>query len=749
MRGMQLPRWLLAGLRLPTYGLNGISVSLGLALVQLLVWPIGGASAAFVAASGAIYASLADTPLAPDRTRYRVFTAALVGTCCSALVLAVAAHPVLLALTIALIAAASCMALAWGPRAGAVSFVGILALVFSLALPPGMGLPALAQHTGWTLLGALLYLAWASLASRLLQPRLRKLALAGTLETLAALLQSRSRLLRPAEPGALPAQSPLQEWLAHQAVLDERLQAARDLLFPALDRPGALAQTQALLQVIELRDTLLVSELDLESLDLGPQAAARATALRETLCGTMEQIATQLARIALALQFGEPVITTPGTVADLRSQLQAQQKAALDDGVSPAQQQLVNALVMRGEHMLNDLARLQAALAAPQPNQPPLPMPDREELLRFVSAEGWPLAALKSQWHLASPVLRHALRCAVALTSAYVLALWLPWASHPHWLVLSVAVVLRGNLEQTLARRDARMAGTLIGCLVVMLLAALHVTALSGLLFLLAAGVAHAFVNRRYLVTAIAAAVMALLQAHLAQPEAGFGVAERLADTVLGALLAWGFSFVLPWWEHRSLALQTGRLRLGLTRLAEQVLRWPLPAQPELPLKLARREVYDSIGALAGMAQRTGVEPRAVRLPIHTLATLLVQCHVLLAQLAALRRLLIYRHPQMNQAATEAALARCATHLAPLLTATAGLLPGEPQRKTSSIAAPTGQLPSPTGSDGDSESAHLMRWLQRRLDLIELAAQRLTAAAEVLKAAAMPPVPAKSAMPGP
>jgi uncharacterized membrane protein YccC len=70
-----------------------------------------------------------------------------------------------------------------------------------------------------------------------------------------------------------------------------------------------------------------------------------------------------------------------------------------------------------------------------------------------------------------SPVLRHAVRAALALGSAYYLALALPWASHPHWLVLSVAVVLRGNLEQTLSRRNARVMGTMLGCAVVLGLA--------------------------------------------------------------------------------------------------------------------------------------------------------------------------------------------------------------------------------------------------------------------------------------
>ena len=107
-------------------------------------------------------------------------------------------------------------------------------------------------------------------------------------------------------------------------------------------------------------------------------------------------------------------------------------------------------------------------------------------------------------------MLRHALRAAIALSCAYFVGKALPWASHPAWLILSVAVVMRGNLEQTLSRRDARVAGTVLGCLVVLGLSQLGTAWVSAATFIVAVGVAHSFVTTRYLVTATGATVMAL-----------------------------------------------------------------------------------------------------------------------------------------------------------------------------------------------------------------------------------------------
>ena len=57
----------------------------------------------------------------------------------------------------------------------------------------------------------------------------------------------------------------------------------------------------------------------------------------------------------------------------------------------------------------------------------------------------WPIAPLKRAMSGHSPVLRYALRVTIALLVGYVIGLHLPWAAHPFWLMLSVAVVLRAS----------------------------------------------------------------------------------------------------------------------------------------------------------------------------------------------------------------------------------------------------------------------------------------------------------------
>ena len=262
----------------------------------------------------------------------------------------------------------------------------------------------------------------------------------------------------------------------------------------------------------------------------------------------------------------------------------------------------------------------------------------RDELRRFVAPEGFPLQALRAHRSGQSPVLRHALRSALALGSAYFIALALPWSSHPHWLVLSVAVVLRGNLEQTLSRRNARVLGTLLGCAVVVALSWGLAAAWLQLAFLIAVAVAHAFVLQRYWLTATAATVMALLQSHSVDPAAGFAIGERVADTLLGALLAWGFSYVLPSWERRQLPQAISTVLKALADYAGLALSLNVVgAIDAVELRFARRRAYDALGALAAAIQRSAAEPKAVQLPVQELAVLLDHGQRLMAHLSMVR----------------------------------------------------------------------------------------------------------------
>ena len=128
---------------------------LGIAILQFGIGALAGHAAALAATSAAVCTSLADVPNGRHRTWRRVLLAALLTGLVGLLVSLTRHHVLLLGALTALIAFGSTMTLVWGPRAGAVSFVGILAYVFALATPESPTWRALLVHAAWSATGLL------------------------------------------------------------------------------------------------------------------------------------------------------------------------------------------------------------------------------------------------------------------------------------------------------------------------------------------------------------------------------------------------------------------------------------------------------------------------------------------------------------------------------------------------------------------------------------------------------------------
>jgi uncharacterized membrane protein YccC len=223
-------------------------------------------------------------------------------------------------------------------------------------------------------------------------------------------------------------------------------------------------------------------------------------------------------------------------------------------------------------------------------------------------------------------------------------------------MLLSVAVVLRGTLDNTLSRRNQRVLGTAIGCVAVACLVPIASEPWLRLVFFVAVGTAHAFVNVRYLLTAASGTVMALLQARLVAPTGTIAVVERLLDTVFGSLLAWGFSYVLPSWERRTLPAAVRRALDALRGYGDAVLS---DSEVRLPApRVLRQRAYDALEVVAAALRRSAAEPKRVQPPAHELVSALDHGQRLMAHLSSVRTLLFRRGARLPAEQASAALAR-------------------------------------------------------------------------------------------
>ena len=697
------------------YLTNGLSAALGLLLISGGIHLVLGAFAAAAASVGVVVCIPPDQA-APKRGKFlQLLPAALLGLPLFFAVQVLHAATISLGLLLVPASFLAFLAAAWGKRGLPIAVSVMFAMVFSMAVPDHTNSATSLSTCLYFALGAALYLIWATLANAVLNARYRVQMLADTLLSLASLMRTQAQQFAPSAAPERSEPVPLiGQLLKQQAALADQLQTARDILLESPRTPRRQQLAGMLLHALEMRDHLLVCELDLDTLKSHAGQAPVLIALREVITAQ----ADALEHLADALLLGRIPEPFDSHRLQLASMQETHNESMSDKGSGPAPAMLALGLANRIGHLDDETSRL-IALGRDEIQTDVGLIRTHWEM--FVSPTAWSWQPFVAMWRWDAPPLRHAIRAALAIGMAYAIGLALPWGTHDYWILLTIVVVLRGSLAQTLERRNHRVAGTLVGCMLAGTLLAARVPPLFLLVLVtLAQAVAHAFAVKRYLVTAVAATVLGLLQAHMlnAGSSASFDVMERMADTLIGVAIAWAFSYVLPSWERsqipallaRSLTAQArhARVALALGQLKA------VDNEPELQWRLARREAYDSLSALVQATQRSFAEPRAVRPPLEPLGRLLAHSYQLLAQLTIVKTMLLRQRGRLQREDIDAPLQQAVDSLESIL------------RQRHVASAPLNQpAEPPVPALQDPFLGDLSPWLLLRLDMASSIAVQL------------------------
>ncbi len=649
---------------------NGVACATGVMVAALGAYALGGYGAATAVSSGALVVSISDMPAPRGHKLAQLLPALLLAPLVTLLIGLSQPHAWLLGLEMVGVGALAGILSAWTRLLIPLSFGVVLAAIFALAFPQtdrGLAL----QHALLFALGGLAYTAWGLSVARLLDQRTRQQILADALDEFARYLRLKAAFYDPRQP----LEQVFQTLAREHAVLAEKLQTARDFLLTGLQPAAARGPAEVLITLLEAYEHTLASQTDRQLL----REHYGGTSVMTAMGRHVTDAAGDLACLADAIFRGHPIPPpTPRRAGCVRTREDVQ-AVYHRDRQDPARRRaaiLLRALAIKLFHSLESTHRIGRAAARIEPG---VTLPDEPALRPFVSNRRLRLADLRRQLTTTSPVPRFALRLAAAMGVGFILGRLLPYAAHGHWIMLTTAVVMRPSFSQTRQRHKDRVIGNLLGCALAALLLQLFSSPAALLPFLfVATAVAHAFITVRYRVTATAAGVMSLLQLHLLMPEASFAVVERVVDTVLGAAIGLGFSFLLPHWERRGLPLLLGRVRQCAAGYIDAALE---PGLAPLTYRLARKRFMDAIAALSQATARMLDEPRAQQRPLAPLHGAVVHAYLLAAQLASVRFLLDYRAADFDPGRRDSLLALARADLREMLDAQASAIdlgPAEP-----------------------------------------------------------------------
>ena len=633
------------------YFTSGLVSAVGVAVLGLLTYAMAGLGPAIALGSGALTVCFADNP-APTRVKLieLVFTS-VASTLAFALVSASLWWPPVQIVLIPLLGFASGLIAVWGKRALAVSFSVLFISVITLGAPTLADTAQLAAATALFLLGALLYTGYALLLAHWLTRRTKQQALAELLAQLGQFAHWMAESQSAHAPDAGRA-------VVLLTAINDTLQNTRDIVLRDVHTDADRALAARLLLLLEVNEALLASQTDADLILTQFDSTPVPDALRDWA----SRIGDALDQRADALLRGTTATRLPArlpcadTIDRALTELQPSQP-------SPAFTQARMAL-RAGADKLQRITDLLAQM--PLDGSASVDPLHGMDLQGFLSPLRYDPHALLSSMRWQSPFLRHAIRLGMALFAGELLLRVMPYHPHDYWVLLTIGVILRPNFSVTRQRIKDRLLGTLLGCALVAALLSAH-PSLAMMTFgvVVSLALARTFITLNYRFTALFASVNALLLVALLEPGSAFLVTQRLQDTLLGAALAWAFSFVLPRWEANDLRRQMDQLLRAALGYAQAVL--DPEHETDLNYRRQRKTLHDALATVGGLHARMLEEPRKHRRMARELGAFIAHSYVLNAHLATLRVLRAQRGEHLPSAAVQDLLSRTLARLRPCL----------------------------------------------------------------------------------
>ena len=637
-----MPRWPrppnLLRLFVGQHIINGASVGLGVVAVALVSSAIFGFAAGQPATLGAISASISDLP-APWREKAKTlgfgFALALLSTVAIQLALP---WPVAALVMIGLISFVGGLVTGLGRWAVAVGMQAVIPMVFILGFPRET-FPAAVRIELLLAGGGVAYIAFALLATVFTDASARRLVTSESIREFSMYMRAVAGVFDPDQELAAAYGATIRQ----QSMLSEQLQSARSVL---LERPGEKGERMRLAAsigiLLDALDALVAAQCDVDLIRQTPEAATVLARIGDALrVGSfdLEHLSLEL------LTTGRPILPPDHQIAI--DALKREAARAEAEAMAPKARAALVATTWRLVLSLSHIRRLERALSDDETARASI---GDVNLAAFIPKRRYAPRALAPHLSLESPVLRFSVRLALAMMAGAVVAQSLGDERHGNWVLLTIAVVMRAGYGLTKQRRDDRVIGTLIGCVVaagsVAYLPAGALVAVQGL----AVAVTHSFARLNYRVASSGASVTALVSLHLVQPWVSAPILVRLADTLIGAAIAHLFNYLWPRWESSEAPRLASRLQAQLAAFAAAALRADVS---DHDYRLARKNVIEAIAALSDSAGRMSSEPMAARKGLDEMANLLIAAYSLVAELSAARLAVQTGAPPLNPAIRE------------------------------------------------------------------------------------------------
>jgi len=517
----------------------------------------------------------------------------------------------------------------YGFRASLVSFSGLMALVLSFANDSGE--LEVYQYAVLMGLGGLWYLLLSKAWYRINPKAETEEFLSETYVFTAEFLEARGKLLDPQEDHE-KLQSKIQNL---QSKLTENHKTLREILILSRKSSGlSNYQDKRLLifvQLIEMLETAIANPGNYDRMDTLFNEHPKYIKLFQDLIFEMSY---QLRMISEA---GNDKKNLPKhdnikqCFEDVRLEI-----ALLRETLNYEEYLMLQNFLEYQEKQFEKLKRIKWLLGDPDITE--IDFIDRKNAQRFVAPQDYNPMILVQNFSFKSPIFRHSFRLAVTVMMGYALGSLFPF-QNPHWILLTVIVIMRPSYGLTKSRAKDRIIGTLIGGAIatglVFLIRDPYVYGAMGLASLV---IALSMIQKNYRASATFITLGVVFIYAILQPDILTIIQFRILDTLFGAGLSYAaMLWLLPTWEfveiRESIEKSVKANKDFLHKITEYYQR-----KGNIPTSynIARKEAFLETSNLSSSFQRMAQEPKSKQREAVKIYELVVLNHTFLASLASL-----------------------------------------------------------------------------------------------------------------
>lgn len=648
------------------YFFGGLRQAVGVLLPALLLIGVFQLySVGMITAIGAACVAIIDQPGGPRRYGTNgMLGAILLGSITAAITGLASSHSVLIWLTVPALCFVFSMFTVFGKQGGLLGFACLLIMTLTMRTP--LNPHEVLLHTLYSFLGGVFYFTYSSIVHRLLWHREEQQVLSVALFATADYIAARSQFYDV----DADLETSYRKLIHAQSTMTDAHQAARDTVLRELPRGHRrsdklrAAALNVFIDMVALLDSLVATHTDYATLRRSVPDSDVLIFARDALY----KLAANVSHIALNIARNRRTKERNSVKAELRAieyELEKYRQAGLVESEPE-----VYALLIQVLRRIRNATRLVDRMAAHTRNADAAQLVDMrldKALDRFLSRRAWRVGMLTSNLRLDSSHFRYATRVTIAalLAMTFTTAMShtslnqiLPGASmHGYWIVLTILVIMKPGFALTRQRNGWRLAGTLIGCgLALVLFNVTHSPNVYLAVLVVACVLGYSLIQLNFMIAAVFNTVFVLLAFHFLSPNTSVVISERLIDTFIGCGIALLCSYILPWWEHNfmgSLAnavkkankelLSTGLHYAALTRAQAALASstqdtTALDAEQheaEMHWRIARKNVYIAFSNFASAFYRMMDEPIKQQNNVPELNNLMIQYHVLASQISA------------------------------------------------------------------------------------------------------------------